>query len=40
MFVHSRWSCDQDLIKQTVKIMDFQTICNPIDYADNFAIAR
>ena len=25
MFVHSLWSCDQDLIKEKVKIIDFQT---------------
>ena len=33
MFVHSHWSCDQDLIKQKVKIIDFQTSCNSVDYA-------
>ena len=32
MFVHSLWSCDEDLIKQKVKIIDFQTISNSIDY--------
>ena len=33
LFLHSLWSCDQDLTKQKVKIIDFQTICNSIDYA-------
>ena len=32
MFVHSLWSCNEDLIKQKVKIIDFQTISNSIDY--------
>ena len=32
MFVHSLSSCDQDLIKRKVKIIDFQTISNSIDY--------
>ena len=26
MCVHLLWSCDQDLIKQKVKIIDFQAI--------------
>ena len=39
MFVHSPWSCDQDLIKQKIKITDFQTICNSLDYElENSAI--
>ena len=38
MFARSLWSCDQDLIKQKVKIINFQTICNSIGYEDsNFA---
>ena len=32
MFVHSLWSCNQDLINQKVKMIDFQTIWNFIDY--------
>ena len=32
MFVYLLWSCDQDLIKQKGRIVDFQTICNSIDY--------
>ena len=32
MFVHSLRSCDEDLIKQKMKIIDFQTISNSIDY--------
>ena len=33
MFVHWLWSCDQDLIKQKVKTIDFQTMFFSIDYA-------
>ena len=30
--MHSLCSCDEDLIKQKVKIIDFQTICDSIYY--------
>ena len=29
--------CDQDLIKQKVKIVDFKTICNSLDYEQTFS---
>ena len=32
IFLHSNWSCDQDLITQKVKIIDFQTMCFSKDY--------
>ena len=38
MFVHSLSSCDQDLIKQIVKIIDFQTISNSVGYASTITI--
>ena len=32
--------CDQDLIKQKVKIIDFKTICNSLDYEQTFNFQR
>ena len=32
LFVIKSQSCDQDLIKEKVKIIDFQTMCFSIDY--------
>lgn len=32
MFVHSFSPCDQELIKQKVKIKDFQSIRDSVDY--------